>query len=127
MKMNKWKIFLLAGTLGIAVTTSNPVSAATTTMTTTSSQKAAIQAQIRADRHQAALQQKQLNEQFHQQHKALVTQLRGASAEQKTTIRQELKQLNLDHRAQIRAVQQTLRAQIRSLQQENKAARNTAK
>ena len=126
MRMNKLKIFLVAGTLGIAVTTITPVSAATTMSTgTTASQRAVVRQQTLASRQQAAAQTKQLNLQFLQQRKQLKSELNGASAEEKASIREQLKQLNEEHNAQLRQIKQNLRTDTHTLQQQTRTRPTT--
>src|SRR5438552_3263948 len=98
MKIEKIKLWLLAGTLGVAVTMINPVSAATatapmrTTKTSPGSQTTAqqqVRQEIRTDQLTANQQQKELNQQFAEQRKLLGQQLRAATAAEKPAIRQE--------------------------------------
>lgn len=123
MKIEKLKLWLLAGTLGVAVTTSIPALAATsTTMTTTTTTGNPSRQEIRADQMAADQQVKQLNDQYHQQRKLLVQQLHQASAQERPAIKEELKQANRQHALEVRQVRQNLHAQVRAIRQDNNAA-----
>lgn len=120
--MNTLKLFLLAGTLSVAVSAVDSTYAAASTMTSTSTTTSTTtQKEINQNATVTDIRQsiRSENTQFVEQRRTLRQELKTAPKSERAAIRAELRQLNQQHRAEIAQLARSLRTEVRNLRHNN--------